>query len=494
MPRPWVLKTTSWLEVRPFQWKLTEPERLNMARSARLALKNLKIPESDPAWDNVRYRNTVVAPSAAAGTTASKGSTHSGTSSGSSKPEAKRGVVSKDVKEKKVKARAEGPKPKTEVLMKDETTKAARVTSAAAKSKETTELPASKPGSSSQGTAKRLPGSASKTPRTSPLDGSGNSAETLLRPSTPVDARPTQRDSVSSSSSLQPKPSPAPSARSTHERKPSATSTMRISKKVAPSDKDMERADERDAAAATSAKRKKASREDDDANEEAIRKANLQKKRKTEESAHAVAADAPNTKEPRVRDLSLPKKPSTDLTPPARPKATTAPLPLPAKPSAPSSQITSLASSSSARPRVPSEKDRFAKATSRPRRRSPIYTSSEDERDIQIHRGPTLPDFISNPRPRPPLPPAWDHVALRKRYDSSYREYIAVFSLIIAQKSQIESMLKSDSDTDGGIELLETKELAKVASQHQSLKDELESIKSIFLTGKLPGEESPRSD
>jgi hypothetical protein len=58
-------------------------------------------------------------------------------------------------------------------------------------------------------------------------------------------------------------------------------------------------------------------------------------------------------------------------------------------------------------------------------------------------------------------------------------------------------MLKSDSDMEsggGGVELLETKELARVASQHHSLKDELESIKSIFLTGKLPGEVSPRSD
>jgi hypothetical protein len=52
------------------------------------------------------------------------------------------------------------------------------------------------------------------------------------------------------------------------------------------------------------------------------------------------------------------------------------------------------------------------------------------------------------------LLPAWDHVALRKRYDSSYQEYMAVFSLIIAQKSQIKSLLKSDSDSEDGVELL----------------------------------------
>jgi hypothetical protein len=455
-----------------------------MARSARLALKTLKIPESDPAWENVRYRNTATpTPAPATSTNSSKSITPGTTPNGPAKTEAKRGVMSKDTKEKRAKTKTGGAKLKSEVQMKDESAKASKI--ASGKGKEVVE---SKSANVSQGAAKRLPGSA-KTPKAA----SGNLAETPARPATPVDTHHAQRDSISSSNFIQPKPSSTVSAQASHERKPNVTSTMRISKKVTPSAKDKERVKERDAHGATGVKRKKASREDEDTDEDAVRKFSMQKKRKTDEGAHP-ATGASASKEPRMRDLSLPKKPSTDLSPPAQSKPTAPPSPLP--PPRPSQSNSPLASSSS-RPRLPSDKDRSAKANgiSKPRRRSPIYTSSEDEGEIsQTRRGPLLPDFISNPRPRPPLPPAWDHVALRKRYDSSYQEYIAVFSLIIAQKSQIESLLKSDSDTDGGVELLETKELAKVASQHHSLKDELESIKSIFLTGKLPGEVSPRSD
>lgn len=52
----WRLKTRSWLEVRPYEWNVTETERTKIARSARMALKQLKIPESDPAWSHVIFR------------------------------------------------------------------------------------------------------------------------------------------------------------------------------------------------------------------------------------------------------------------------------------------------------------------------------------------------------------------------------------------------------------------------------------------------------
>ena len=44
--RPWSFKPQTWTEVRPFDWpKITESERIAMARQARLAFKALKIPE-----------------------------------------------------------------------------------------------------------------------------------------------------------------------------------------------------------------------------------------------------------------------------------------------------------------------------------------------------------------------------------------------------------------------------------------------------------------
>lgn len=58
-PKSYRLKATSWLEVRPYETPgLSEAERTNMARSAKLALRALKIPESDPAWSYVQYRNS----------------------------------------------------------------------------------------------------------------------------------------------------------------------------------------------------------------------------------------------------------------------------------------------------------------------------------------------------------------------------------------------------------------------------------------------------
>ena len=52
------LKTKSWLEVRPYEMVgVTESDRTTLARAAKRALRDLKIPESDPAWVHVQYRN-----------------------------------------------------------------------------------------------------------------------------------------------------------------------------------------------------------------------------------------------------------------------------------------------------------------------------------------------------------------------------------------------------------------------------------------------------
>ncbi|KXN90647.1 hypothetical protein AN958_03887 [Leucoagaricus sp. SymC.cos] len=57
-PKTYRLKNKSWLEVHPYEIPgLSESERTAMARSAKLALRDLKIPESDPAWSHVQYRS-----------------------------------------------------------------------------------------------------------------------------------------------------------------------------------------------------------------------------------------------------------------------------------------------------------------------------------------------------------------------------------------------------------------------------------------------------
>lgn len=52
----WRLKPATWLETRPYEWpKLTADERINMAKSARDACRQLKIPSTEAIMDHFRY-------------------------------------------------------------------------------------------------------------------------------------------------------------------------------------------------------------------------------------------------------------------------------------------------------------------------------------------------------------------------------------------------------------------------------------------------------
>ncbi len=63
--QPWRLKARSWLSVRPYTYPTySEPERVAVMRSARVWFKNMKVQESDPVWEHVRYRAAVSAPAA----------------------------------------------------------------------------------------------------------------------------------------------------------------------------------------------------------------------------------------------------------------------------------------------------------------------------------------------------------------------------------------------------------------------------------------------
>ncbi|THV08594.1 hypothetical protein K435DRAFT_788017 [Dendrothele bispora CBS 962.96] len=118
--RLWRLKSKTWVDIRPYEWpKLSEADRTRMAREARMALKSLNIPESDPAWDHVKYRAT--------GSTPTDKPTTQRPSSPAPRPSLsthepaptlapKKGVSSKDAKEKKARVKNE---PK-EIMMKDE--------------------------------------------------------------------------------------------------------------------------------------------------------------------------------------------------------------------------------------------------------------------------------------------------------------------------------------------------------------------------------------
>ncbi|KAF8906587.1 hypothetical protein CPB84DRAFT_406382 [Gymnopilus junonius] len=104
------LKLSSWKEVRPYEWStLSEPEQTSIARSARIAFKNLRIPESDPVWNHVRFRTPVATTSTA---------DHAQALDQKKQDVPKRAVTSHEARERKNKPKLDTKK--SEIMMKDE--------------------------------------------------------------------------------------------------------------------------------------------------------------------------------------------------------------------------------------------------------------------------------------------------------------------------------------------------------------------------------------
>lgn len=150
-----------------------------------------------------------------------------------------------------------------------------------------------------------------------------------------------------------------------------------------------------------------------------------------------------------------------------------------------------------------------SKVAYKTRRRSPVYTSSEDERLVRspkraVSVGPLPTPPMTTHRASPSVPAAHsqtrshshthesrplptDHANLRVRYSTSYLEYLSKFQTLVAQKGKIDSMLKSDivsagsiTDSDGDIELMDPEELARLSSEYKVLEGELATIRNIF--------------
>ena len=115
------------------------------------------------------------------------------------------------------------------------------------------------------------------------------------------------------------------------------------------------------------------------------------------------------------------------------------------------------------------------------RRKSPIYTSTEDEKEEPAKNLPTLPvnDPTTAPKTQKPLPEDDD---LRARYNTTYVEYLSVMQKLLVQKGRLESFLKRDdfSDSEGDSELLPPEELEVLTSNHKRLCNELQAIRDTF--------------
>ncbi|KAJ7045416.1 hypothetical protein C8F04DRAFT_1064714 [Mycena alexandri] len=503
----WRLKPSSWVEVRPYEWSdLSEQERTSMARTGRLTFSNLNIPETDPVWAHVLYRKGPESAMVASGS----GSKASPANRAAAKPEApKRGLTSKEAKEKKM-------KPKPEISARDEAKPAPRPSNtSASKGKETDDGTSS----SSRATTARKgpPGSGfriSKVPSPdtqppptapSPVPSSSNQGSR----GRPVDVRMKDREPPRASLPAKPVPPIAPPVQ---EKKAPAP---RIKKtKDAGADRERERVE---VTVKEPLKRKKPLQDVDDSD---VLSGSVAKRRKTD---GVVPASTP-------RDLSLPKKPETlpvtsrsapskaikrESSPqssaprlPQKSKSEASLLPPPPRSSLPTRPVAST-SSNHARAESNSSKNSRdtqrsnASSSKRRERRSPIYTSSEDEGEIRPSTRrepaplPTPPATSVHPSNRSrgqqsssvsrPLPT--DREGLRVRYNATYRKYLASYSQLFAQQSKLESLLNNRdrdgstvSDSDGDVEILSPEDTIKLKAEYKRWEKELESIRSMSAT------------
>ncbi|KAJ7346518.1 hypothetical protein DFH08DRAFT_1080544 [Mycena albidolilacea] len=498
----WCLRPATWVEVRPYEWNdLTDPERIQVARTARLTFSNLNIPESDPVWAHVQYRQSAESSMLASGSASSKAAAKSEVP--------KRGVSSKEAKERKMKPK---PDPKAETSMRDERKPAPRPS--ASKDKDV-----DRPGPSSATAAapRKVPGSGF---RISKVPSPDQAPPAPLPPASgqasrgrPVDVR-MNREPPRPSVPAKPAPPILPPA-PVQEKKPAAARIKKIKdvsqvKDLAPVIEYRER-ERGEITGKDSLKRKKPSQDIDDS--DTLPNA-VPKRRKTE---GMVPTSTP-------RDLSLPKKPETSLSAPRPiPKTKREPSPLPSgrpqqkaksDPSShpaprPSLPPRPTAGSSSSSHHAHAESHSGSKSSAqnhrtslslakRRERRSPIYTSSEDEgaiRDEPIPL-PTPPATTVHPpnrarasqssNPTRPLPT--DRTGLRKKYNATYLKYLASYQQLFAQQSKLESLLTSRdgstiSDSDGDVEVLSPEDTMKLKADHKRYEKELETIRAMFERG-----------
>ncbi|KII92182.1 hypothetical protein PLICRDRAFT_172308 [Plicaturopsis crispa FD-325 SS-3] len=547
-PRKWMLKQTSWLETRPWQWpRFSYQDRVQCARKARMALQSLKIPKSSELWATFQTQADPNAAPAVPPATQSTRAVASG--SGAVKTEAKRGISSKEVKEKKAataKSKVDSAKKKGEVTMKDESLKASRTASARSKDAEPPRVADVKLKQEAKPLpARRLPGSGFKASASGSQDSRSDATDSPRPPA----ARPVKRDQLPPS--LPAKPVSVlvdePKARSSSAsrmRKPNDASSRPVERQEKARERDGERDRERggergrdadyNRESAKAARRE--AREDEKRAErreqERGRDADRDRRRESEHGGDrdrvvergermrpaaqdrrndspaagvkrkkpipdtdehdrpspSTAGDAPKRRKTDtgvlpvpsakpVRDLSLPKKPvltPDDRSPLPRQRIKREHSPLP-----PSRQ--SLPNSNRPPPGSPLAADgraRQSMAAARSRRRSPIYTSSEDEGQISSRNPPSG----AHRRARPPAP---DHDAIRARYDRCYDVYFEAFKRVRRQQQKARRALaRLDSgmatDSDGESELMDGDEIQKLTAHYNASVAELEAIRRNF--------------
>lgn len=502
----------SWKEVRPYVWpKLSAAERSTMARSARDAFQELGIPESDSAWDYIRnpVETNLRKPQPSAFDSIGL------SSEGSTKLEtAKRGVSSQEFREKRGKQKLNS---RAEIMMKDESLKVnVRLSQAGIRDGETSQMKGMQEGST---TGRNQGGLSQKSAKYSLKRGDGEVPQIVSTKS--QNAHSLMQDDGSSVTGKLP----------VGEAKNICSGVVkrRHDKGLEPSDperegrhpqSDMDRAravwreeGKRIDHKSSLTKRKSTNRDDSEYLEPKLLP---QKRRKIEPSAAQNSASPlfPRDEKPvgslthksNVEPRTAMNKVTKDL-----PSLTTSKRRM-GSPSVSSkhgphskAKISSNMASSFYPLPYNDEGTRVRHGPTKIRRRSPIYTSSEDEElpvndRVSSHSSSlATPSTLShshstsNPgcrtvsRSLMSRSAMTDHTALRERYNTSYVEYLTSLQKLVMQRRKVDQMLKtgdldSVTDSDGEVELLHPEDLARLAADHRKRHEELVSIQQMFTT------------
>lgn len=509
-PKCYRLKPATWKEVRPFEWStLTEQEQTKIARQARGVFQHsLKIPENDPIWNHVRYKNTSsISLPRTEGTSATNPRRASAFTEEAARSRAsdtlKRGLSTRDAKEKRPKQKID---LKGEIMMKDEssgTTAIHKIANHSDKMLDESDIRRISDASSSDSVLGRNQVSLPPKPTRSlssqtdkDLGNSSSSRSKLGQTRQPPNisrALPVlvQDDKIPGSSK---------SRKGWRDEDRSPPESERLKRPQQPDSSQVNGM--RDPGKITSAKRKAGDHPNLDLHDPPPM-SNPPKRLKPDhsESPSRKEDNAVIKKESRQLDGYAPRKgqPSSTSKPQKPHDSPPPPPPIKRQTISSSRQPEKVSSDLPSSSKSHATGSQVSKSTTHTKtRRPPIYTSSSEDDDTAssgYRAGAGLTSNLnkkkgtSQSRNNNSKALPTDHTALRARYSSSYLEYLSVFQRLVVEKGKIDSLLNNDpgnTDSDGDADLMAPDELAKLAKTHKELQEELETIQGIF--GRTSGE------
>lgn len=441
------LKLKLWLEVRPLEWNWSsEQERSLVSTKFENALQKLNIPDSDMLWQ-FSARRSGRETSSITTNAKNKGSTNRTTINIS-----KAGGALLSTKEKRPKATR---LDNDDQIGKGESRHGSKVSATQARSKpvDAMSLP---PAPKASTPLRKPPGSGFRSGKASPQITSSDALDTSLRDTADVGTKAGQPSSSRKQAVTgQASQAQQPAMRTDFDRGRDRSAVNN------PQD------NHRDAAEGNAQKRRISNRNSDEGFGDDFPNEPVLKRRKVGSSAAETNHEGSILKESKARDQGVSKKISKSTRYRSKDDAV---IGASTKASIVSVSASPLDNAS------PSQNISSKLVTSSRRRRSPIYTSSEDD------GGPMDPNKDSLQT----LPA--DHASLRRRYNNSYGEYLTAFHKLVTFRDKIDGVLRnkddnnasSISDSDADLELMDPDEFGRLCSRHKRLREELESIQLLF--------------